>query len=58
MHRTMLLQHLAQAEQHIALGRGHLAKQEALVARLDSHGRDTRDALLLLGTMRSNLIAP
>lgn len=50
----MLLQHLAQAERHIALGDQHLARQEALIAELDCNGHDTDGAKQVLATMRQS----
>jgi len=52
MDRRLLQQHLEQAERHIALGKQHLAKQEAIIAELDRDGHDTTDALAILVTLR------
>jgi hypothetical protein len=50
--RTILLEHLAQAERHVAQGRTHLARQEALIADLERDGHDTKDASAILATLR------
>jgi hypothetical protein len=50
--RTLLLQHLSQAEHHAAEGRRHLARQEELIAELDRDGLDTAEALKVLATLR------
>jgi hypothetical protein len=46
--RTILLEHQAQAERHVAQGRTHLARQEALIADLERDGHDTKDASAIL----------
>ena len=48
----MLQQHLAQAEQHAALGQHHITKQESLIAELDRDGHDTTEARKVLATLR------
>jgi hypothetical protein len=53
MDRAALLQHLAQAEHHVAEGRRHLARQEELIAELDRDGHDTTEARKLLATLRA-----
>jgi len=50
--RATLLEHLARAERHLAQGETHIGRQEALVAELDLKGRDTKDALAILATLR------
>ena len=52
MERQILLQYLALADRHIAEGEERLAKQEGLVAELDHDGHDTKEARLILTTMR------
>ncbi|MGY8639302.1 hypothetical protein RAD15_43270 [Bradyrhizobium sp. 14AA] len=52
MDRNLILRSLAIAERHVLQGKSHLAKQQALVAKLDRDGRDTTDALALLSNMR------
>jgi hypothetical protein len=52
MDRAMLQQHLAQAEQHAALGQNHITKQESLIAELDRDGHDTTEARKVLATLR------
>jgi hypothetical protein len=54
MDRDDLIDHLAAVERHIALGRSHLARQEALIAELDRDGHDTTDAIAILATLRSS----
>ena len=41
MHRKMLIDHLAQAERHIAEGKVHVARERQIVEDL---GRDSKDA--------------
>jgi len=48
MDQQMLLDHLKQAEQHVALGKGHVALQQRLIADLERDGHDTTDARALL----------
>jgi hypothetical protein len=50
--RATLLEHLAQGERHVAEGETHIGRQEALVAELDLEGRDTKEALAILATLR------
>jgi len=45
MERARLLQRLAQTERHVAEGKRHPARQEALIAELDQDGHDITDAL-------------
>ena len=52
MNRDILLQHLAQAERHVARGNEHISRQETLIAKMDRHGHDTVDARKLLDTLR------
>jgi hypothetical protein len=48
MDRTMLEQHLPQAEGHITLGKGHIARQHEIIAELERDGHDTTEAKRLL----------
>ena len=48
MDRDMLCDHLAEAERHVVLGKGLVAKQLALIAELERQGRSTTDATGLL----------
>ena len=48
MDRTMLLDHLAQAERHVAQGDGHILRQRALIDRLHRDGHETSVAEDLL----------
>jgi hypothetical protein len=52
MKRNILLEHLRLAEHHAAEGERHLAHQEQVVAELDQHGHDTREAIKVLATLR------
>ena len=52
MDRTLLLQHLSQAEHHAAEGKRHLARQEELIAELDRDGLDTAEAFKVLAALR------
>ena len=46
----MLEKHLRQAEEHVKLGRQHLARQMAVITKLDQAGRNTTLARELLET--------
>ena len=48
MERAMLLAVLAQAEQHIALGKEQINNQYRIIAKLESDGHDTEAAVELL----------
>jgi hypothetical protein len=50
--RSMVLRHLAQAEQHVALGEQHIAQQRETVANLerDGHQHAAATARALLQT--------
>jgi hypothetical protein len=50
MDRMMRLQHLAQAEAHIARGAQHISDQEMRIADLDLHGHDSALARSLMET--------
>jgi hypothetical protein len=47
-----MLQHLALAERHLAEGEERLVRQQELIAELDRDGHDTKDARMILATMR------
>lgn len=51
MDRAILLQSLAQAEKHVALGEKHITRQESLIAELDRDGHDTNGARDVLATL-------
>ncbi len=53
MNRAMLEQLLAQAEEHIALGQHHIARQRELVAKLERAGSETTDARRLLANFET-----
>jgi hypothetical protein len=48
----MIIDHLAQAEQHVASGQETIVRQEALIARLEQEGHDTISAKRLLAQFR------
>ena len=54
MDRTTELRHLIGAEQRVAQGEHHIARQEQIVSELDSHGHDATAelAVALLDTFR------
>lgn len=54
MDRTMILEHLAQAEAHIALGREHIDKQHRIIAQLYSQGADMTIANELLAHLEES----
>jgi hypothetical protein len=45
---AMLGKHLAQVEEHVALGDRHLSRQREIIARLARGGHDTAAAVALL----------
>lgn len=51
--RAMLERHLKLAEEHVELGRRHLAQQMAIVSKLEQDGRNTTKARALLATFES-----
>ncbi|WP_440642066.1 hypothetical protein ACSHT2_13925 [Bradyrhizobium sp. PUT101] len=52
MDHDTLLRDLAMVERHVALGAGHVAKQEAMIAGLERKGHDTVNARTFLTTLR------
>src|SRR5262245_52936872 len=52
MDRSIIRQHLLQAERHVAQGALHLARQEALIAKLERGGHDLKAARTILATLR------
>ncbi len=52
MDRTIELKHLTDADKRVAQGEYHIARQERIVAELDSHGHDVTMARALLDTFR------
>jgi hypothetical protein len=56
MDRDMLLQHLAQAEAHVAQGREHIEKQRRVISDLTSQGVDTTSADELLAQLEETQI--
>jgi hypothetical protein len=44
MNRTILQDHLAQAERHVAEGEGHLSRQREIVTKLERDGHDSVSA--------------
>lgn len=53
MDRSIKLEHLAEAEAHVAEGQRHIDRQEQIVAELDRDGHDTKQAWELLAIFRS-----
>jgi hypothetical protein len=49
--RAMLMDHLQMTRRHVALGLDHIAKQKAIIARLERKDRDTDLARSLLDTL-------
>jgi hypothetical protein len=49
MDRTMLLEHLAMAERHVAEGERHIRRQHEIIAELGRNGHDTQRSRELLG---------
>jgi hypothetical protein len=52
MDRAMHQRHLVEAEQHIATGDRHIARQVQLIADLEAYGYDTMVARHLLTSFR------
>jgi len=50
MDRSMILDHLAQARCHVAMGEKHIASQREVIAALERNGYDTSGAEELLAT--------
>ena len=55
MDRKQELQHLAQANRHIAAGHSRIARLEELIVDLNSHECDTVQAQALLGHFRDTM---
>jgi hypothetical protein len=55
MKRAMILEHLAQSEEHVAVGERHVADQLALIARLERDGLNSEDAQDLLARFQALL---
>jgi hypothetical protein len=51
MDRATLKRHLADAERDVALGEDYIARQRAIVARLEQAGQDSAHARRLLGDL-------
>jgi hypothetical protein len=51
MNRRTLLEHLAQAEQHVARGAGYLERERALIEERRQDGYDVKEAERLLKKM-------
>ena len=51
MDRTLLKQHLARAERHLAEGQAHIEKQRAIIATLEQRGQDAGMARELLANL-------
>jgi chromosome segregation ATPase len=48
MNREQTLQHLAEAEDHVAIGMEHIGRQREIVTQLEREGRDVAQARALL----------
>ena len=55
MDRTIIEEHLAKAENHIALGEWHIARQKEIVAELERDGHDPTEAVKLLSLFESTI---
>jgi hypothetical protein len=55
MDRALIERHLSQAEQHVLDGRGHVARQRRLIARLRRDGHDLGEAQDLLRILEETL---
>jgi hypothetical protein len=53
--RKILSQHLTEAEEHVASGQRIVARQRELVAQLERHGHDSRQARELLAESQATL---
>jgi hypothetical protein len=53
MDRALILDHLAQAERHVAEGKEHLDRQRQILAELQRDGHDTAEAKKLLATFEA-----
>jgi hypothetical protein len=49
--RGMLLEHLTQAEHHVALGKEHIENQQRVIAALHGRGGDTTAAIEFLNSL-------
>ena len=56
MDRQLLLDHLAEAEAHVALGREHIEKQHQIISLLYSRGVDTTVAKELLAELEDTQV--
>ena len=48
MDRAMILDHLAQSREQVALGEKHIARQHEIISELDRDGHGTTEARALL----------
>ena len=48
MDKQMLERHLAQADEHVAIGRKNIAQQRQIIAELERGGHDTKQAIATL----------
>jgi hypothetical protein len=51
MDRALVEQHLAEAEQHVELGKAHLRGQKKVISKLERGGHDTLEAHRLLNEL-------
>ena len=56
MDREVLRAHLAQAEDNVTLGEQHIAKQRALIEKLEGDGHDTVKARELLAVFEETQV--
>ena len=56
MDREMIIRHLAEAEEHVALGLRHIVEQEARIKDLDRDGHDSTEARRLLRLFRETQV--
>ena len=57
MDRAVILNHLAQAERHVAEGEQHIIRQREIIEMLARQGHDTKAADELLGQFEQTLAA-
>ncbi|MDK4732300.1 hypothetical protein [Rhizobium sp. CNPSo 3490] len=56
MDRMIVKKHLEQALEHVAVGRGHVARQREIVAELTERGADVTEAIRLLTNFEESQI--
>jgi hypothetical protein len=48
VYKAMVVESLAQAEEHVVMGQKHITRQRELVAKLERNGQDSSEAQRLL----------